>query len=428
MKIWVVMTGETLPLGNSRPHRAGVLSRRLAEKGHSVIWWASTFDHQAKSYTPLDRAGVLDFCPGCQIQLLHSPIPYKRNISLARLRNHRSISREFLVAANRAERPDVIFCCFPTIDLSAAAVEFGRTQNIPVIIDVRDLWPDIFVTPFPPILRSLAYLLLGPLRRATRRIFSGCSAITAISSHYLSWARAYGGSKVTTRGGVFPLSYEQNPATIGSKDLNHEEYLQQLGIPKDKIIIWFVGTFGRTYDLEVPIIAARKLAERHPELMFIFSGEGEQSETWRRQAHGLSNVIFTGWIDRTGLQALSGAAHLGLMAYAAGAPQGLPNKIFEFMSAGIPIISSLKGETQELLETYQIGSTYQAGNTEDFIRVIESVLSDPKNLEAMAQRSRNTFEQHFAPDHVYSSLIQFIEETVVIGGNSPIRNSHEAHG
>lgn len=417
MKVWVIMTGETLPLGNARPHRAGVLARRLAEQGHEVTWWASTFDHQEKTYIPLDQAGILDLCPGCRIHLIHSPIPYQRNVSFARIRNHRSVAREFLLAAGQANRPDVIFCCFPTIDLSAAAVEFGRAKGIPVIIDVRDLWPDIFVTPFPTLLRPLARLLMTPLRLQTQRVFARCSAITAISAHYLAWARAYGGSDCPARGGVFPLSYERRPVPSAAGDLTSDECLRQLGVPPDRTIIWFVGTFGRTYDLGVPIEAARQLSEQHPNLLLVFSGEGEQGLAWRRQAQGLPNVRFTGWVDQAALQALSGAAHLGLMAYAPGAPQGLPNKVFEFMSAGVPILSSLEGETEALLKIHRIGHSYRAGDAADFLRVVNAVLADPKELRAMAQRSRHTFERHFAPDHVYSGLVQFIEETGTEAGH-----------
>lgn len=417
MKVWVIMTGETLPMGNARPHRAGVLARRLAERGHEVTWWASTFDHQEKTYTPLDRAGILDLCPGCRIHLVHSPIPYQRNVSFARIRNHRSVAREFLLAAEQASRPDVIFCCFPTIDLSAAAVEFGRARGIPVIIDVRDLWPDIFVTPFPAVLRPLAHLFLTPLRLQTQRVFARCSAITAISAHYLSWARDYGGPYSPARGGVFPLSYERQPGSGATGNPASDECLRRLGVPPGRTVIWFVGTFGRTYDLGVPIEAARQLSEQHPGVLLVFSGEGEQGPAWRAQAKDLPNIRFTGWVDQAALQALSGAAHLGLMAYAPSAPQGLPNKVFEFMSAGLPILSSLEGETQDLLRTHRIGHSYRAGDPADFLRVVNAVLADPEELRAMAQRSKHTFEQHFAPDQVYSNLVQFIEETGAATGH-----------
>ena len=71
---------------------------------------------------------------------------------------------------------------------------------------------------------------------------------------------------------------------------------------------------------------------------------------WSKLAIGLQNVVFTGWVNKHELKYLSDIADIGLMAYSKGAPQGLPNKIFEYMSSGIPILSSLQGETEDFLK------------------------------------------------------------------------------
>nr|MZG82429.1 glycosyltransferase WbuB [Photobacterium lucens] len=50
MNIWLVMSGEPLSLHGERPHRVGILSEMLVEKGHHVTWWTTTFDHQKKDF------------------------------------------------------------------------------------------------------------------------------------------------------------------------------------------------------------------------------------------------------------------------------------------------------------------------------------------------------------------------------------------
>ena len=44
MRIWLLKDGETSPLLESgRPMRMGVLASTLAARGHTVVWWSSTF-------------------------------------------------------------------------------------------------------------------------------------------------------------------------------------------------------------------------------------------------------------------------------------------------------------------------------------------------------------------------------------------------
>ncbi len=55
--------------------------------------------------------------------------------------------------------PDVIHVCNVPIELCHAAVTYGRAKGIPVVIDVRDLWPDVYLEVIPQrfgLLRSVA--------------------------------------------------------------------------------------------------------------------------------------------------------------------------------------------------------------------------------------------------------------------------------
>ena len=135
-----------------------------------------------------------------------------------------------------------------------------------------------------------------------------------------------------------------------------------------KVICWFVGTLGTSYDLVPVIKAAHQLAkEGNQTVQFIISGDGDNYSKYCKMAKGLPNIVFTGWVDLPQIVYLMRIADIGLAAYAEGAFQGLPNKIFEYMCAGIPILSSLTGESEELLRLNQCGLIFEAGDVNSFL-------------------------------------------------------------
>ena len=78
---------------------------------------------------------------GLEIQFLHGRM-YTKNVSVARLLNHLEIARQFRRLSTREGTPDVILSSYPTIELCDEAVQYGTRHNVPVLLDIRDLWPD----------------------------------------------------------------------------------------------------------------------------------------------------------------------------------------------------------------------------------------------------------------------------------------------
>ena len=96
MHIWIVTIGEPIPIGKGkrdRLHRAGYLSHFLAHHGHHVIWWTSTFDHFRKIHL-YEQDTQIKQNNHLQIKLIHG-CGYKKNISMARIRDHKKIAKKF---------------------------------------------------------------------------------------------------------------------------------------------------------------------------------------------------------------------------------------------------------------------------------------------------------------------------------------------
>jgi len=186
--------------------------------------------------------------------------------------------------------------------------------------------------------------------------------------------------------------------------------LEAAGVDPSRCVCSFVGTFGQTYDL-APIIAAAGRLWRFGDgrVQFVFAGEGERGAAWRALAEGLGNVVFTGWLSSAEIAALVGMSSIGVAAYADGAPQGLPNKIFEFLSGGLPILSSLRGEAEALLAESGCGLTYPAGDSDAFTARLAVLVDAPDLRRDMGRRARAKFEADFRADAVYPALVSHLE-------------------
>src|SRR6266404_1607534 len=141
MRVWLVTAAEPLPIdeGSQRLFRTGIFAKYLINSGHEVLRWASSFNHTAKKQR-VEKDTLVEVQPGYSIWLLHAN-PYEKNISFARWRNHRGIARKFRQLARRERKPDIVFCSLPTLELAEEAAIYGRENRVPVVIDVRDMWP-----------------------------------------------------------------------------------------------------------------------------------------------------------------------------------------------------------------------------------------------------------------------------------------------
>ncbi len=404
MNIWLITTGEPLPLSNERSHRTGMLSKMIIDKGHKVTWWTTTFDHQKKSYIKNDFTNHI-FIDGLDLEMLHSNKAYNKNISIERLINHKQVSEHFKSKSRTKIKPNIIFCSYPTIELSYQAVKYGKENKIPVFIDIRDLWPDIFLNPFPNFLRPLGKILLFNYFKKARFIFKNCEGITAVSDKYLNFGLDYGGRIKTTKDGVFPLGF--NLEERKKINLNNHDF-KQLNIIPQNFNVWFVGTFGSTYDLSTVIKVAGKLEKTHPNVNFIFTGDGEKKHLWQKESKFLKNIIFTGWINQDELYYISSISCLGLMAYTKGAPQGLPNKIFEYMAYGLPILSSLETEAKELISKESLGLNYIPNNPKDLLLKLTTLLDNHQLLKEMRYNCIKTFKEKFDSKIIYENLIELL--------------------
>lgn len=407
MRVWLITVGEPLPTEQQqkRPWRTGLVARELIQRGHEVVWWTSTVNHFDKTRHETDNIAV-KVSDRFTVRFLNGRL-YRKNISLARFINHMQIGRVFARLARRETPPDLILCSLPTLELSEEAVRYGREVGIPVLLDIRDLWPDEFVATLPKQLQPMGKLLFAPMFASARRAIAGATGIIAVSETYLKWAYALAQRRSGPWDHVFTHGYPSASHT-GSPGDGDAERLVTLGIDPQKKGFWFIGTFVGSIDLSTVISAARILAHRS-DIEFIISGSGEDEDKYRLEASELSNVVFTGWIDQGDIGAISRHAYAGLGAYKKDALMSLTNKMFEYLSSGIPVLLALPGEATQIIVGNDCGRAYEPGNAMVLAQEVSCLADDSATQARMSINARALFETRFSADHIYSAMADFLE-------------------
>ncbi|NLB54801.1 MAG: glycosyltransferase family 4 protein [Lentisphaerae bacterium] len=401
MNIWVIQTSEPLPwLDKSvRYWRSSLLTEELLKRGNEVVYWAPTFEHHTKkcfAHLP----SVIFPKEGLEIQLMHGR-KYKKHVSFARLLSHHSVAREFKKQAVLEPNPDVVICALPNLQIAEAVVNYGKATGVPVIIDVQDPWPDVYLNAVPTFMRPIfKWLIYSEFRRASR-ICKGATALVGISNSYLDWALKNAGRVANKYDFVAVLGYQRCP--VGSGE-NKSDY-------SDKLLAVFAGGFGVSYDLKSLVDCAGLLhSEKCESIHIVLAGFAEKESELKKRAGSFPNIEFAGRLSSKELRELYEKADVGLCAYNTNATQSLPYKPFEYMAAGLPLLSSLSGELAEMIDKERIGLQYTAGDAVSLARQLRYLSENRDECTAMGMRAKNLFERRFRSDIIYPPFADMVEK------------------
>lgn len=424
MKVWLVTVGEPLPTdeGVSRLLRAGILAGMLSERGHNVVWWTSTFDHSRKRHR-FSSDTVLTLEHALEIRLVHG-CSYRSNLSLARIRNHTQVARRFAELSERELVPDVVLCSLPTLELAVEATRYGKRHHVPVVIDVRDLWPDLLVDRLPVWARGLANVAVSPMRRQAREACRRATAITGNAPDFVDWGLALAGRPRSIRDRHFWHGYAEVTPTAERLE-TAKTFWSQHGVAGSEGVFTacFFGAIGHQSELSTVIRAARVLEGSGRRFRFVLCGDGDRLQALREEASDCPSVLFPGWIGAPEIWTLMSMSKVGLAMYRSnvGYVGNLPNKPIEYLSAGLPVVSSLRGFLEEVLANNDCGVTFPNGDAGRLAELLITLHDDRPRLAQMGQNARRVFAREFDARVVYRAMIDYLIEiaeayTLNVGG------------
>ena len=378
MTIWIQNPFDNLPCEGFRKQRYWLMCEAFAAAGHRVVFWTSDFSHANKAKRKfLSSADQFRVADGEIALRLIPTLPYPGNVCWARVRSHRAYAREWIrLARAEKERPDVIVSSMPTLSTADAALALGRETGAKVVVDVMDAWPETFERLAPRSLRGLARLLLMPLRSKARRIYREADLVTGVCERYRDlvgrpdyWL-AYHGVELE-------LDERVGDGASGRAD-------------GDAVRLVYAGCLGRTYDLDTVLCAVAE----NPDFALDVAGKWGRPVPERVTAHG--------YLGREDLRRLLASCDVGVIPMNAESWVGVPYKLCDYAAAGLRIVSSLGGESSELLRRYGCGETYRAGDAASLAAAVRRAVS--------CRSSRGMCEREFDAKKIYAAYVTRVME------------------
>lgn len=407
MNIWLLKIGEAIPLeAGVRKLRTVMLAETLVSRGHSVVWWTSSFDHFKKDWV-FRRDEEIELKKGFKVRALKG-FGYNKNVCLSRIIDHRLISRKFKMYANASPKPDLIVAALPAYDLAYEACKYARRHNIPFVVDIRDQWPDLFLKYFPSKFKMFGKALLHWEFKMCRYVLRNSDAILAMMNTLLEWGVENGGRKKTDLDRVFYLGYK--PLERGKTSTKEiKEIDKKL---KGKFVVTFVGTFNDSHNPELMIDCAAQLKDQN--IIFIIAGNGQYFEKINAKASLMNNVLLPGWLDQIEVTTLLEKSHVGICPTGLGSNADFfPNKAFSYLSAGLPVLSAFQGDLKDVINEHGIGFWYSSKDADALTAHIQKLYEDSKLYEAMSGSARRIFNRMFHADRIYEDYAKHLENIVI---------------
>jgi len=342
-------------LGN--PHldsRVTNLTSSLEEKGYSIR--VTSFDFQQKNFQPVK--GSISIFP---LERKKSSFLFYLNFALILCRELRKSSACIYFAEDIYTLPFVVF--------------YAVLKKAKVIYNCRELFSSLWG-------RQRRKFSLFILKSVERIFIRKCSLVLTageLDTHYIE--KTYSLSNVIT--------LRNTPAyTIPA---NIPNLRTALNIPAGKTILLYQGVVASGSGITKIFKALAEI----PEAALLILGDGLQKNSFCSAAEelGISDrVYFYGMVNHNELLNYTAAADIGLALIeniSFNYYYALPNRLFEYIMAGVPVIASSLPQMKEIIDKYKTGVCIDAEKEEEVISAIKSMIASPFELKSYKE---NCFE------------------------------------
>lgn len=407
-KIWIFNFTDPPPqYSSNHKRRHESLAYELLHLGNDVHWILDSFSHAHKAHfkLPTKESNI-----EIDTTLVRS-IGYKKNISLRRIIHNYflSISSVYIFFKKMISegRPNKVLVSFPPIEVSFALVLICKLFGISIVLDYRDLHPDIFpMTARSKISKSIISLFIFPYTLMVRWSLRNASKVFTTSpgtSNYLF-------NKYRLK--IVPSSYYHY---FQSELLETSD--TKLNPIKDTIINYkkdfsnsrifsYCGTLSRRLDL-LNFIEVFKDIDDKSNILFI-CGSGDMFNILKQASKGQKNIFVKEQISREDVSDIYKISDFGILPYPADLDFQLapPTKLAEILYHNLSIISSESTYVQKYFSKKINAKFYKFDNYTSLFSVIDKMSHD-KFVNKNA--NHNLYNQHFNIDQLETMVEEILK-------------------
>lgn len=381
--------------------RSYEMARRLVARGHEVTMVCG-------SYAGAQTGLAQPFVRGRREGLAHGIRVIEFDLSYANSDGFLRRSATFLRFALRScsvaltENYDVIFATTTPLTAGLPGIAARWLRGKRFVFEVRDLWPElpremkVITNPF--VLAAMGILEWTAYKSAHRLIALSPGIAAGIARHSIPVENI----RVVPNGCDLEL-FAHAPAPW-----------RPASIPEDSFVAVFSGTHGRANGLDAVLDAAAVLAARgRKDIALLLVGQGECKAQLVRRARdeGLDNVYFHDPVQKVALPDLLAGCDLG-MQILANIPAFYygtsPNKFFDYIAAGLPVLTNYPGWIADMITSAQAGWTVEPESPRAMADALQAAADDRSTLAERAGNTGRLAQSQFARGKLADEWVDWV--------------------
>lgn len=413
MNIWLINPYGPIPSEAWRTYCFPLIAEALTTDGHQVTWWTSNFAHHFKKFRS-DGWSDVEAWRGFRIRLVPTT-GYRRNIGFGRVIRDAVFALRTYRRGRTEPKPDLIIYSESPLTLGFAGQRLADYHDCPAIYHQMDLWPELIIDTAPKNLRSVLKSILWPVYAVRKRTYGRLSAVTALAKPYLDAVldeapELRSKPNVVIYNGIDVAKFREQ---MKSKEVS----VSRLPVKQpDEIWAVFAGSLGPSYDIDVMCEVARRLATAGSKIHVVIAGDGPLRPlvmSTSKGETGAANLHYLGQLAPVELASLYAQCDVGLCAYSASSNVEMPDKIYDYTAAGLPVLVSLRGEVADFVATFKIGFSYNGGSADDLLCKLLTMTADSSVMQGMAAASYG-LGMEFDKNAQYRKFIDVIKKVADI--------------
>ena len=375
------------------------ISRELVKRGHQVTMITSTnkFHPEAEE---VDIDGI---------HVVYVKNAYSNYMSpLRKVLSFVNFVRLAIKASKKQKKVDIVFATSTPLTVGYIALRLKKIKGWKYVFEVRDLWPE-FPIQIGAIKNKFAIKFL---RKFEKKIYDQSEYVIALSPGMKKGVMKAG----TPEDKVSMIPNMAKPDKFFPHEKNME-VAKQFGIDTVKFNVIHFGSMGRANGLKYITNAAKILQEKGvDDVRFVFMGSGATEPILKQEVEksGLRNVQFLGShpmdvvAEVVNLCDASITTFLNLPVLKTNSP----NKLFDSLSAGIPIIVNSAGWTKNMVEKEDCGFYVDPEKPEGLVEKILQYKDDKETLERWSKNARRLSLEVYDKDILSAQVADVLEKYV----------------